>query len=92
MNIRNQGVSYPRLRSSSLCSGDFPLPFRGRRDTNQFRSGLDATDGLLYGGEGVHRIGGGHGLHPDGWLLPISRLPILTSRVLRRLYVVRDSQ
>ena len=28
MNIRNQGVSYPRLRSSSLCSGDFPLVSR----------------------------------------------------------------
>ena len=38
----------------------------GGGDAYQFCTRLDASDGLLDRGDGIHRIGGRHGLHPDG--------------------------
>jgi hypothetical protein len=38
--------------------------FRRGRDTYQLGAGLDATDGLLHGGQRIHGVGRGHRLYP----------------------------
>jgi hypothetical protein len=37
----------------------------GSGDAHQFAAGLYHADALRHGGLGVHRVGGGHALHPD---------------------------
>ena len=38
----------------------------GSRDADNLAASFHQTEGLIDGGLGVHRVGIGHGLHPDG--------------------------
>ena len=44
----------------------FGFFFAGGGDAHQLGTRLNAADALLHGAQGIHGVGGGHGLHPNG--------------------------
>ena len=75
MDIRNQRCRIaPAPQFISDIQQIFRLFLTGRRNAHQFRPGFNTADRLLNRRKRIHRIGRGHGLYPDGMMIPQDKI------------------